>query len=172
MNAEEFNGKADVIFVCVKGYSVDSITELIKRTSHDKTVVIPILNVYGTGPRIQRLVPEVTVLDGCIYIVGFVSGAGEITQMGKIFRLVYGAHKGTQVAPGILEAIQKDLQESGIKAEISPDINRGYICQMVVYLGNGCHRSLLRRTDGRGAETGKSTGYIHRAFYRECCTGT
>ena len=25
--AEEFQGKADVIFVCVKGYSVDSITE-------------------------------------------------------------------------------------------------------------------------------------------------
>ena len=116
--AEEFKGKADVIFVCVKGYSVDSITELIKRASHEKTVVIPILNVYGTGPRIQRLVPGVTVLDGCIYIVGFVSGTGEITQMGKIFRLVYGAHKGTQVTPAILEAIQKDLQESGIKAEI------------------------------------------------------
>ena len=80
---------------------------------------------------------------------------------------MYGAHKGTQVAPGILEAIQKDLQESGIKAEISPDINRGYICQMVVYLGNGCHRSLLRRTDGRGAETGKSTGYIHRRLSTE-----
>ena len=58
--AEEFNGKADVIFVCVKGYSVDSITELIKRAAHDKTIVIPILNVYGTGPRIQRLVPGVT----------------------------------------------------------------------------------------------------------------
>ena len=41
--AEEFKGKADVIFVCVKGYSVDSITELIKRASHEKTVVIPIL---------------------------------------------------------------------------------------------------------------------------------
>ena len=39
--AEEFQGKADVIFVCVKGYSVDSITELIKRASHDRTVVIP-----------------------------------------------------------------------------------------------------------------------------------
>lgn len=116
--------KADVIFVCVKGYSVDSITELIKRAAHEHTVVIPILNVYGTGPRIQRLVPGVTVLDGCIYIVGFVSGKGEITQMGKIFRLVYGAHKGTAVPDGILESIQQDLQESGIKAEISPDINR------------------------------------------------
>jgi len=122
--AEEFQGKADVIFVCVKGYSVESITDMIKRAAHEGTVVIPILNVYGTGPRIQRLVPGVTVLDGCIYIVGFVSGKGEITQMGKIFRLVYGAHKNTVVPRETLEKIQRDLQESGIKAEISPDINR------------------------------------------------
>lgn len=116
--------KADVIIVCVKGYSLDSITELIKRASHEHTVVIPILNVYGTGPRIQRLVPGVTVLDGCIYIVGFVSGRGEITQMGKIFRLVYGAHRDTIVSRETLAAVQRDLQESGIKAEISDDINR------------------------------------------------
>ncbi len=116
--------KADIIFVCVKGYSVDSITELIKNAAHEHTVVIPILNVYGTGPRIQRLVPGVTVLDGCIYIVGFVSGRGEITQMGKIFRLVYGAHRSTIVSRETLEAVQRDLQESGIKAEISDDIDR------------------------------------------------
>lgn len=116
--------KADVIFVCVKGYSVDSITELIKSAAHEHTVVIPILNVYGTGPRIQRLVPGVTVLDGCIYIVGFVSGRGETTQMGKIFRLVYGAHRSTIVSRETLEAVQRDLQESGIKADISDDINR------------------------------------------------
>lgn len=122
--AEEFDGKADVIFVCVKGYSVDSIIDLIKRASHKDTIVIPILNVYGTGPRIQRLVPGVTVLDGCIYIVGFVSGTGEITQMGTIFHLVYGAHQGTITPVGVMEAVQQDLQESGIKAEISPDINR------------------------------------------------
>ncbi len=122
--AEAFEGKADVIFVCVKGYSVDSIIDLIKRAAHEDTIVIPILNVYGTGPRIQRLVPGVTVLDGCIYIVGFVSGVGEITQMGTIFRMVYGAHKGTKVPEGLLEAVQKDLRESGIKVEISDDINR------------------------------------------------
>lgn len=116
--------KADVIFVCVKGYSVDSITELIKSAAHEHTVVIPILNVYGTGPRIQRLVPGVTVLDGCIYIVGFVSGRGEITQMGKIFRLVYGAHRSTIVSRETLKAVQRDLQESGIKADISDDIDR------------------------------------------------
>ena len=116
--AEEYDEKADVIFVCVKGYSVDSITELIKRAAHEKTIVIPILNVYGTGPRIQRLVPGVTVLDGCIYIVGFVSAPGEITQM------VYGAHKGTDVSPELLEAVRDELVESGIKVDLSPDIQR------------------------------------------------
>ncbi len=122
--SEEFQGKADVIFVCVKGYSIGSITDMIKRSAHDKTIVIPILNVYGTGPRIQKQLPSVTVLDGCIYIVGFISGIGEVTQMGKIFRIVYGAHQGTILPSGVMEAVQKDLQESGIKADISLDINR------------------------------------------------
>jgi 2-dehydropantoate 2-reductase len=44
--------------------------------------------------------------------------------MGTVFRLVFGAHKGTVVAPELLETIQKELQESGIKTEISPDIKR------------------------------------------------
>jgi 2-dehydropantoate 2-reductase len=124
LSAEEFEDKADVIFVCVKGYSLASINDLIKRASHKNTIVIPILNVYGTGPRIQKQVPNVIVLDGCIYIVGFVSGKGEVTQMGKIFRLVFGAHKGTLVPEGVMESVQHDLQESGIKADISADINR------------------------------------------------
>ena len=122
--AEEYNEKANVIFVCVKGYSLDSIKDLLEKASDKDTLIIPILNVYGTGPRIQRLVPGVTVLDGCIYIVGFVSGRGEITQMGKIFRLVYGAHRSTIVSRETLEAVQRDLQESGIKADISDDIDR------------------------------------------------
>ena len=122
--AEEFSAKVDVIFVCVKGYSIGSITELIKRASTSETVVIPILNVFGTGPRIQGQVPGVTVLDGCIYIVGFVSGKGEISQMGSIFRLVFGAHEGTKVSHERMEAVQRDLTESGIRAEISDDIRR------------------------------------------------
>ncbi|KAA6325420.1 2-dehydropantoate 2-reductase [termite gut metagenome] len=122
--AESYSDKADVIFVCVKGYSLDSVTELIARAAQKDTLVIPILNVFGVGPKLQRCIPAVTVLDGCIYIVGFISDLGEITQMGTIFRLIFGAHQGTDVAPELLELVQKDLQESGIKAFISTDIRR------------------------------------------------
>ena len=122
--AETFKGKADVIFVCVKGYSIDSIKEVLERASTPDTLVIPILNVYGTGPRIGRLVPSVHVLDGCIYIVGFVSGEGEISQMGSIFRLVFGARPEQGIAQERLDQIAEELQACGIKAEVSDDINR------------------------------------------------
>ena len=121
---EEYQGKADVIFVCVKGYSIDSVKEVIERASAPHTLVIPILNVYGTGPRIGRLTPEVTVLDGCIYIVGFVSGEGEITQMGSIFRLVFGARPEQGVSQERIEAIAEDVRSCGIKVDVSDDINR------------------------------------------------
>lgn len=122
--SEDYSEKADVIFVCVKGYSIDSVTELIERSSHKDTIVIPILNVYGTGPKLQSKVPGVTVLDGCIYIVGFVSAPGEITQMGTIFRLVFGARPEDNVSYEKLLSVQQTLEKSGIKAPISTDINR------------------------------------------------
>ena len=122
--AEEFEGKADVIFVCVKGYSIDSIKEVLERASTPETLVIPILNVYGTGPRIGRLVPSVHVLDGCIYIVGFVSGEGEITQMGSIFRLVFGARPEQGISCEQLNQIAEELRACGIKVDVSDDINR------------------------------------------------
>ena len=122
--AEEYNDKADVVFVCVKGYSIDSIKDVLEKSAHPDTLVIPILNVYGTGPRIGRLVPSVKVLDGCIYIVGFVSGEGEITQMGRIFHLIFGARPEQNIPQKALDEIADVLQSCGIKAEVSDDINR------------------------------------------------
>ena len=70
--AETYRGKAELILVCVKGYSVDSVADCIVRASGERTVVLPILNVYGSGPRIARACPGSRVIDGCIYIVGYI----------------------------------------------------------------------------------------------------
>ena len=39
---EEYKETPDVIFVCVKGYSLDEAADFIKRTADPHTVVIPI----------------------------------------------------------------------------------------------------------------------------------
>ena len=123
-SADSYLHKADVIFVTVKGYSIDEIGPSIVSCAHKDTVVIPVLNVYGTGSRIAANAPGVNVLDGCIYIVGFKSGVGEITQMGDIFHLVYGVPRGKHVSPEILDRINGDLRSAGIKVTQSDDIDR------------------------------------------------
>lgn len=123
-SSDLYDDKADVIFVTVKGYSIDSIKDIIRKASHDKTVVIPVLNVFGTGEKIKKLIPEINVLDGCIYIVGFKSGIGEISQLGHIFHLVYGVPEWSDCDSELLKQIEDDLKESGIKVTLSDNIKR------------------------------------------------
>lgn len=121
---EQYTGKADLIFVTVKGYSIDSVAPCIMHAARPDTIVLPVLNVYGTGPRIARACPGVRVIDGCIYIVGFVNAPGEVTQMGTVFKLVFGARAGDGVQLPELEQVRDVLDGAGIRAVLSDDINR------------------------------------------------
>ena len=110
--------------VCVKGYSVDSVADCIVRASGERTVVLPILNVYGSGPRIARACPGSRVIDGCIYIVGYIQAPGEVTQSGQVCKLVFGARPGDGVSPEELETVRRTLADAGVKAILSEDIDR------------------------------------------------
>lgn len=126
---EEYQDSPDVIFVCVKGYSLDSALPFIQRTAGSHTVVIPVLNIYGTGGRMQEKLPGITVTDGCIYIAAEIREPGVILLSGSIFRVVFGLRKGTaentieKVMP-VLSGVKKDLEHSGITAVLSGQIER------------------------------------------------
>ncbi|MCB2358156.1 ketopantoate reductase family protein [Clostridium estertheticum] len=115
-------GKFDVIFLCVKGYSLNETISIIKKASHAKTIVIPILNALSAGEKLLEDLKGITVLDGCIYVGGYISAPGEITQTIKIFRVVFGARKNIKVDKDLLYKIQLDLEESGIDGIISDNI--------------------------------------------------
>ncbi|MDR2804241.1 MAG: ketopantoate reductase family protein [Dysgonamonadaceae bacterium] len=121
---EEYNEKADVIIVCVKGYSLEAIAPVLKKAAHPETIILPVLNGFGYGERIRTMTGLRNVLDGCIYIVAYISQPGEVVQMGEVFRLIFGAPAGLNVPSERLQAIQADLQESGIRTILSDDIRR------------------------------------------------
>lgn len=124
---EAYHEQPDVIFVCVKSYSLRDVTELVKRTGNAETVVIPILNIYGTGERMQRELPAVTVTDGCIYVAAHVSTPGEITHDGDIFRVVYGLRPGQKASDIVMDKlsqVKKDLDHAGISGEYTDHVRR------------------------------------------------
>lgn len=120
---EEYTDTPDVIFVCVKGYSIPDAIPFIKRVAGEETVVIPILNVYGTGERMQEALPELLVLDGCIYVAAHVSEPGCIHLSGDILRVVFGVRDQSDFRP-VLKQVRSDLIEGRAAAVLSKDIKR------------------------------------------------
>ena len=135
---EEYKDVPDVVFVCVKYYSLDEAVEFLKPIVGKDTIVIPILNVYGTGGKIQ---PELdcTVTDGCVYIFSMIEAPGVIVQPTPIFRLFFGLRGGRE-ASGVIDKavnperekqvrerlgeVEKLLNEAGIEACMTESIEK------------------------------------------------
>lgn len=137
MESYEAKGeKADVILVCVKKYSLDSCIPFIQKISHKNTIVVPVLNVYGTGAYLQEKLPKVLVTDGCIYVSANIKQAGVLLQHGEILRVFFGVREkedlkklngqldGEYKAERLLKKIAQDFKDSGIDGILSDNIKR------------------------------------------------
>ena len=113
----------DVIFLCVKGYSLEGTIPTLQRLCGAHTIVIPLLNLYGTGGRLQPALSPALVTDGCIYIAAEIKAPGLIHMSGDIFRVVFGPRTPAEYRPE-LETIAQDLKDCGIRGELSQSIQR------------------------------------------------
>lgn len=118
---EGLQEKADVIFVCVKGYSIDAIIPQLQRISDSNTIIIPILNIFGTGGEMQKHFPDTLVTDGCIYVAAQIKEPGCIQMNGDILRVIFGVRDKADYRDELKE-IESDLIESGIEGILSDDI--------------------------------------------------
>lgn len=122
--------RPDVIFVCLKGYAVDGMIPFIEEAAGPDTVVIPILNIFGTGGRMQEKLTGITVTDGCIYVASEIREPGTILMKGDILRVVFGLRRDQKnsgleekLMP-VLEQVRDDLCAAGIKGILSDNIER------------------------------------------------
>ena len=118
-----YREQPDVILVCVKGYSLEDTIPFIQKVAKSSTIVIPVLNIYGTGEKMQEKLPEFLVTDGCIYVSANIKEPGVLIQHGKILRVVYGVRKPEESKDRLAE-IKKDFDASGIDGVLSENIRR------------------------------------------------
>ena len=128
---EQVTDKPDVIFVCVKGYSLEGTLPTLKRLSDEHTIVIPLLNIYGTGARLQPELSPALVTDGCIYIAAEIKAPGTVHMSGDIFRVVFGPRTPEEYRPE-LEEVARDLNDCGIEGILSQNIQRDALMKFSV----------------------------------------
>ena len=125
-NDIQSNEKFDIIFVCVKYYHLKSVIGALQDLSDQNTVIIPLLNVYGTGEELQKILINRNVIDGCLYIVSYLRD-NSLVQMGKYFKVIYGKRKDQNLDERLinnLKVLEKDLKESEIHVLYSDNIEK------------------------------------------------
>lgn len=121
---EDYREIPDVVFVCVKYYSLDESIEFLKRVTDEHTIVIPILNVYGTGEKMQPQL-KCRVLDGCVYIFSMIEAPGIIVQPTEIFKVYFGLREaGDENLIAKLRRIEEIMKKAGIETYYSENIKR------------------------------------------------
>lgn len=123
VNEFNYNQQPDVIFVCVKGYSIESVIPIINKFAHSETIIIPILNILTTGEFLQSKFPDLLVTDGCVYITSNVQNNGTVKLHGDIFRIVFGVRDNEQYTDRLVE-IKNDLSHCNIESVLSNNIKR------------------------------------------------
>lgn len=134
MDMEHYDEQPDVVLVCVKGYSLEDTIPFIQRVAKPSTIVIPVLNIYGIGAKMQEQLPKLLVTDGCIYVSANIKEPGVLIQHGRILRVVYGVRNMSSQKVNIkraheemlnaLKDIKKDFDDSGIDGVLSENIQR------------------------------------------------
>ena len=113
----------DVVFVCVKYYSLQESIPFLQKICQPHTVVIPLLNVFGTGAQLQEKLPDNDVADGCIYIYGKIEEAGLVIQPSPIFRVYYGYRPGqVRHQEATFRQVEQDLKKAGIEGYFTENI--------------------------------------------------
>ncbi|MDX2284943.1 MAG: 2-dehydropantoate 2-reductase [Bacteroidia bacterium] len=112
-------GIADFAIIATKSYGLEMAIQHLRPCIDPDTIVLPLLNGVDSRERIQDILPDNLVLDGCAYIVSRLKKAGVIENTGNIQKIYFGLDN---FANDRLRLLEKLLQEAAIEASLSENI--------------------------------------------------
>lgn len=121
-------GEQDVIFICVKNYSLGQVLDELKQGADgrpvvkDGTILVPVMNGVDPGQRVRAALPGCRVIDSVIYIVTYAEKDYSIRQEGKFAALRIGTPEKTPENDAAVSAVGEILKGADIDYKAPKDI--------------------------------------------------
>ncbi|MBO5153397.1 MAG: 2-dehydropantoate 2-reductase [Eubacterium sp.] len=112
----------DLIFLCVKNYSLEEACEQIRHAVGENTIVIPVMNGVDPGERARAALGRGIVVDSLIYIVAFIGDDGGIVHQGDFARLRIGIRNADADAQEAVAQVSDILTAAGVEHLVADDI--------------------------------------------------
>ncbi len=117
---EEYRESPDVIFVCVKTYSLDSVVPFLDRVCREDTAVIAVQNAIDPGRYLQeKMRVPCKMCSAVIYIRAARVAPGIVRHSSPFFRVHFAPRDG--VRSKALWKTRLDMLDAGIAAELHTD---------------------------------------------------
>lgn len=121
MTAEELE-EQDVIFLCVKNYSLEEACDQVRHAVGEHTIVIPVMNGVDPGDRVRAALGCGIVVDSLIYIVAFIGADGEIIHQGDFARMRIGIKHADEREQQAVAQVSDILTGAGVEHLVAEDI--------------------------------------------------
>lgn len=110
-------GLQDIIFVCVKNYSLESALTSLKAVVGPQTIVVPVLNGVDHEEAVRKILPACRVVSSAIYITSAYLADFSIKQMGMFARIFLGSQE-----EAALETVYELLNQEGLTCHKAANI--------------------------------------------------
>ncbi|WP_190808736.1 ketopantoate reductase family protein [Flagellimonas sp. S3867] len=114
-------GVVNYIIVATKSYDLEQTMQQLAPCIGPQTVILPLLNGVDCRERIQKLLPNNLVCDGCVYIIARLSRPGVVENLGNIKKLFFGVEGSSDAR---LEVLEKLFQEAGVEVTLTQQIEK------------------------------------------------
>lgn len=116
-------GIMDVVFVCVKGYSLEEAAKSILPMIDERTIIIPIINGVNGGSKLYSYLRKGQVAEGVIYIVSQIESPGIIRHTTQNKKVIIGENKNRSIDRKALEEVYHILNKANINCELREDVD-------------------------------------------------
>ncbi len=114
-------GVFDLIIFCVKSYDLEKSATMFIPNINKNTIIITLLNGVDNVEKLQSILHDGIVLNGCVYIGVHIVEPGVVKQAGGTGKLFFGKESGHQVDG---EQIENTLKRADIDVVYTEDIKR------------------------------------------------
>jgi 2-dehydropantoate 2-reductase len=121
-NAEAI-GALDVLIVTTKSYSLEEAITPFLSTVTGNTLVLPLLNGVSAAGTLKKLLPQATVLEGCVYVNAERTSPGIVEKTGTLEKLFFGKADGNDSDKRLAE-LQEVFKAAGLDSYLSDSIER------------------------------------------------
>lgn len=115
-------GRQDIIFICVKNYSLEGIIENLRPAVDENTILVPVMNGVEAGGKLRRAFSKAIVCDSLIYTITGANPDGSVTQTGPYTYLFLGGRKGDQKSFEAADKVFSLLRSVDFDVRLTDDI--------------------------------------------------